>query len=213
MLLFWLAHVYADAVAWRLEHADPLTWREVWNIAKYEWPMLQAAVPALLALSLGWAGALPTLTAVRLPHRARSGSATHVGLCHRPRLAAVCARDAGIGRPQWRIRVGHCRSQAPRPIEGTIGERLRRKPYATGRRRMRHPGRGIRAGWGAVRVSQWLRLRVCFESSARGRSRRALASPRKLCTRDHPAPCGPGALRARPPGGVDAPRFADGSAP
>jgi hypothetical protein len=66
MLVFWLAHVYADAVAQRLEHKDPLTWREVWNIAKYEWPMLQAAVPALLALSLGWAGALPTLTAVRL---------------------------------------------------------------------------------------------------------------------------------------------------
>jgi hypothetical protein len=66
MLVFWLAHVYADAVAQRLEHKDPLTWREVWNIAKYEWPMLQAAVPALLALCLGWAGALPTLTAVRL---------------------------------------------------------------------------------------------------------------------------------------------------
>jgi hypothetical protein len=52
MLVFWLAHVYADAVAQRLEDEDPLTWREVWNIAKYEWPMLQAAVPALLALSL-----------------------------------------------------------------------------------------------------------------------------------------------------------------
>jgi hypothetical protein len=66
MLVFWLAHVYADAVAERLEHEDPLTFRKVWNIAKYEWPMLQAAVPALLALSLGWAGALPTVTAVRL---------------------------------------------------------------------------------------------------------------------------------------------------
>jgi hypothetical protein len=66
MLVFWLAHVYADAVAQRLEREDPLSWREVWNIAKYEWPMLQAAVPALLALSLGWAGALPNLTAVRL---------------------------------------------------------------------------------------------------------------------------------------------------
>lgn len=66
MLVFWLAHVYADAVAQRLEREDPLTWREVWTIAKYEWPMLQAAAPALLALSLGWAGVLPTLTAVRL---------------------------------------------------------------------------------------------------------------------------------------------------
>lgn len=52
MLVFWLAHVYADAVEQRLEHDDPLTLREVWHIAKYEWPMLQATVPALLALSL-----------------------------------------------------------------------------------------------------------------------------------------------------------------
>jgi hypothetical protein len=66
MLVFWLAHVYADAVEQRLEHDDPLTLREVWNIAKFEWPMLQAAVPALLALSLGWAGVVATLTAVRL---------------------------------------------------------------------------------------------------------------------------------------------------
>jgi len=66
MLVFWLAHVYADAVAKRLAREDPLTWLEVWTIAKQEWPMLQAAVPALLALALGWAGVLPTLTAVRL---------------------------------------------------------------------------------------------------------------------------------------------------
>jgi hypothetical protein len=66
MLVFWVAHVYADAVEQRLEREDPLTRREVWNIAKYEWPGLQAAVPALVALGLGWAGALSTLTAVRL---------------------------------------------------------------------------------------------------------------------------------------------------
>jgi hypothetical protein len=66
MLVFWLAHIYADGVEQRLEREDPLTWREIWNIAKYEWPGLQAAVPALVALSLGWAGALSTATAVRV---------------------------------------------------------------------------------------------------------------------------------------------------
>jgi hypothetical protein len=65
-LVFWLAHVYADAVEQRLEREDPLTSWDVWNIARYEWPGLQAAVPALVALGLGWAGALSTLTAVRL---------------------------------------------------------------------------------------------------------------------------------------------------
>jgi hypothetical protein len=66
MLVFWLAHIYADAVEQRLEREDPLTLGDLWSIARYEWPGLQAAVPALVALSLGWAGALSTLTAVRL---------------------------------------------------------------------------------------------------------------------------------------------------
>ena len=65
-LVFWLAHTYADAVARRLARDDPLTWRGVWTIAKYEWPMLQAAVPSLLVLGVGWGGAVSTLTAVRL---------------------------------------------------------------------------------------------------------------------------------------------------
>jgi hypothetical protein len=43
----------------------PLTWRKAWNIAKYEWPMLQAAVPPLLALSLGGRERCRPSTAVR----------------------------------------------------------------------------------------------------------------------------------------------------
>jgi hypothetical protein len=66
VLVFWLAHVYGDAVAQRLTHEAPLAWREVWTIAKYEWPMMQAAVPALFVLGLGWAGAVPPRTAVGL---------------------------------------------------------------------------------------------------------------------------------------------------
>jgi hypothetical protein len=66
MVVFWLAHVYSEAVARRLTRTDPLTWLDVWTIAKFQWPMLQAAVPAFLALALGWAGAVSTLTAVRL---------------------------------------------------------------------------------------------------------------------------------------------------
>jgi hypothetical protein len=120
MLVFWLAHVYADAVAQRLEREDSLTWREVWSIAKYEWPGLQAAVPALVAVGLGWAGALSTLTAVRLAI-ALGVVALLAWVCHRARLAAVCARDAWIGRPQWRVRVGHRHSQALRRMT-TIGE-------------------------------------------------------------------------------------------
>jgi hypothetical protein len=58
MLVFWLAHVYADAVALRLDRDRPLTVSEVWSVGVQEWPEVQAAVPALAALGLGWVGVL-----------------------------------------------------------------------------------------------------------------------------------------------------------
>jgi hypothetical protein len=117
MLVFWLAHVYADAVAQRLEREDPLTWREVWNIAKYEWPGLQAAVPALVALSLSLGGSAVDTHGRPRGARARSGGATRLGLSHRLRLAAVCARDPWIGRPQ---RDRPCRRRARADASGGL---------------------------------------------------------------------------------------------
>ncbi|HKF79277.1 MAG TPA: hypothetical protein VKB17_00465 [Thermoleophilaceae bacterium] len=58
MLVFWLAHVYAEAVAVRLDRDQPLTVPEVWRVAVQEWPEAQAAIPALAALGLGWVGVL-----------------------------------------------------------------------------------------------------------------------------------------------------------
>jgi hypothetical protein len=59
MAVFWLAHVYAEAVALRLGREQPLTVSEVWAIGVREWPIIQAAAPALVALALGWFGVLP----------------------------------------------------------------------------------------------------------------------------------------------------------
>jgi hypothetical protein len=66
MLVFWLAHGYAEAVAERLDRPDPLTWREVRAILWQESPVMRAAVPALIALGLGWAGAFSTPIAANL---------------------------------------------------------------------------------------------------------------------------------------------------
>ncbi len=66
MIVFWLAHVYARAVALRLERTQPLTVREVAGIAAVEWPLVQAAVPAVVFLVLGWAGALSRDAAIDL---------------------------------------------------------------------------------------------------------------------------------------------------
>jgi len=66
MLVFWLAHLYAEAVAQRLERPDPLSWREVRGLMSQEWPIMRAALPALLALGLGWAGVVSSRMATNL---------------------------------------------------------------------------------------------------------------------------------------------------
>ena len=65
-VVFWLAHVYAQALARRLGMQRSLGLSEVRDVALEEWPMVEAAVPTLLALALGWAGALSKDTSVTL---------------------------------------------------------------------------------------------------------------------------------------------------
>ena len=66
MVVFWLAHVYAEAVAVRLDRAEPLTWREVRAMMGEEWPMMRAAIPPLLALALAWAGVVSERSGINL---------------------------------------------------------------------------------------------------------------------------------------------------
>jgi hypothetical protein len=53
MLVFWFAHVYAEAVAERFRRDRSLTWRDVRQVAKRESPELTSALPALVILALG----------------------------------------------------------------------------------------------------------------------------------------------------------------
>jgi hypothetical protein len=74
MLVFWLAHVYAAAVARRLSRREPLRLREILDIANDEWPMVQSAAPALVALGLAWAGVFSTSAGVDLAIAAGIGA-------------------------------------------------------------------------------------------------------------------------------------------
>jgi hypothetical protein len=58
MLVFWVAHVYAEGVARRLDRDSDLTIAEVRDLAVDELPELLAALPAAGALLLGWIGVL-----------------------------------------------------------------------------------------------------------------------------------------------------------
>jgi hypothetical protein len=66
MLVFWLAHVYAEGVARRLERDRDLGAADVGDLLADELPELYAMLPALAALALGWIGALSRTAAVDL---------------------------------------------------------------------------------------------------------------------------------------------------
>ena len=63
VLVFWLAHVYAHAIAWSLDSNEPFSARELRPIARKEWPLLQAAVVPTIALVAGGIGLIRTQTA------------------------------------------------------------------------------------------------------------------------------------------------------
>jgi hypothetical protein len=66
MLAFWLAHVYAHSVATRLRTGEPLSWVHIREQASAEWPIVQASVPAVVALLLAATGAFETDTAITI---------------------------------------------------------------------------------------------------------------------------------------------------
>jgi hypothetical protein len=66
MLVFWLAHVYAEAMARGLETAQHVGWAEIRRLAAAEWPLVQATLPTAIVLALGAIGVFSTETAVDL---------------------------------------------------------------------------------------------------------------------------------------------------
>jgi hypothetical protein len=56
VLVFWLAHVYARALAHSVSSGARITWAELRGLGAHEWPLLQAAVPPVAFLLVGWLG-------------------------------------------------------------------------------------------------------------------------------------------------------------
>ncbi len=61
--VFWLAHVYAHALAASLDRTDEFSLGEVRRIARHEWPLLQAAAIPSLCLAVGGLGLVARATA------------------------------------------------------------------------------------------------------------------------------------------------------
>jgi hypothetical protein len=66
MVVFWIAHIYAEAVARRLGRKRDLDLPDIRELGKHDLPELMAAVPAMIVLALGWLGVLSRETAVEL---------------------------------------------------------------------------------------------------------------------------------------------------
>ncbi|MFI6830076.1 MULTISPECIES: hypothetical protein [unclassified Kribbella] len=66
LVIFWLAHVYANALAHHLNAADGLDWRAVRSAMAEEWPLVTGPLPALAILALGALDVLPDRSAVLL---------------------------------------------------------------------------------------------------------------------------------------------------
>jgi hypothetical protein len=63
MLVFWLAHVYAGALARSIDSDEAFSGSAVRRSARREWPLLQAAIVPSLALIAGGIGLIATRTA------------------------------------------------------------------------------------------------------------------------------------------------------
>lgn len=64
MVVFWLSHVWAEAIADRMHDPRPFTWARLRAVALWHWPMLQAAAGPLLAVALADLGVWSQATAV-----------------------------------------------------------------------------------------------------------------------------------------------------
>jgi hypothetical protein len=66
MLVFWIAHGYAALVSEELERRRLRIWHDFRTAMAREWPLAQAATPAVISLLLGVVGVLERDTAVWL---------------------------------------------------------------------------------------------------------------------------------------------------
>ena len=90
MIVFWLAHVYAGALAWSIDADETFSRRDVRRVAGREWPLLQAAIVPSVALLAGGIGLIGTQLAYWV--------AIGYGVCALIWWGLLFARKEGLGR-------------------------------------------------------------------------------------------------------------------
>jgi len=90
VIVFWLAHVYAGALAWSIDSDETFSRREVRRVAGHEWPLLQAAVVPSVVLLAGGVGLIGTQLAYWL--------AIGYGVAALIWWGLLFARKEGLGR-------------------------------------------------------------------------------------------------------------------
>jgi hypothetical protein len=66
MLIFWIAHTWAAIAGERIHLGHGLLFHRVKALGREEWPIVEASFLPVVALILGWVGALETDTSARL---------------------------------------------------------------------------------------------------------------------------------------------------
>jgi hypothetical protein len=58
MAVFWIAHVWSALLGEQIHHARRASFRHVKELARSEWPLLEASLAPVVALLLGWIGVI-----------------------------------------------------------------------------------------------------------------------------------------------------------
>ena len=66
LAVFWLIHVWSEIVGERIELGVHFTFRHAGEIARQEWPLIEAAFAPAAILGLGWGGAFSNHTAATI---------------------------------------------------------------------------------------------------------------------------------------------------
>lgn len=66
MAIFWLGHVWSAIVGERIHLGEEFTRHRIAEIARAEWPLIEATFAPAIVLALGWAGLVGDRTAATL---------------------------------------------------------------------------------------------------------------------------------------------------
>ncbi len=64
VVLYWLAHSYADLLGLRLAEQRMLTWSELWHVIIQDWSIVRGALAPVAAVLISWSAGAPQSTAV-----------------------------------------------------------------------------------------------------------------------------------------------------